>query len=530
MAKAINRYEGWKNKYSFEDCELENEQYGNYLSSYLRSQKKPLVLNLNGTWGTGKTHFLKQIYSDLRFKHGYPVIYIDSWKSDFSNDPLLVIISEMIEQFKELNLGINAADKEDKLFQVVAKYSKKLWNATAVGAGTYASGVTDNSAMIELSKLVMIEDKEAVTIGRNLSENYKNQLSALTDTKKALQHYLECFDKDKRKVFVLVDELDRCRPTYAIEMLETIKHFFSIDNYVFVVATDTKQLSHSIQAVYGSSFDGTEYLSRFFNRSAALPEPDKKLFATLLVKDTALNERAEDMVFLGLPSHTTQDISILLYQVSVMYNLSLRRMEQVFNKFESCVLYELDTERRYYDVRLLIQLIAEYDSLELRPCYDLRKKSKGQHCTVSKQHSESMGVSSTGGLSVEQVIFNKSGSNFKLSDEDELTASDIRRFYSFSWEFVNGFSNDPNVTTIDLKYARDVIQEQLDENGRLRHNNMGADEHKRIGRLNYYKSQINEQIGKDSENELRGLWTRNDYFQAVELSARLTIELSKTNE
>ncbi|MEZ9233682.1 P-loop NTPase fold protein [Vibrio amylolyticus] len=527
MVKEPSRYEQWRYKYSFEGCELDNQQYGNYLSSYLRSQKKPLVLNLNGTWGTGKTHFLKQMYSDLRFKHDYPVIYIDSWKSDFSNDPLLVVISEMIEQFKELNSQINATDKEVELLKVVAKYSKRLWNVAAVGLGTYASQKTENSAMVELSKMVTFEDDEAVTIGKNLTDNYKSQLNALTDTKIALQHYLECFNKDKRKVFVLVDELDRCRPTYAIEMLETIKHFFSLDNYIFVVATDTKQLSHSIQAVYGSSFDGTEYLSRFFNRSAALPEPDKKLFAKLLVKDTALNDRSEDIVFLGIPSHTIDDISSLLYQVGVMYNLSLRRMEQVFNKFESCVLYELDTEARYYDVRLLMQLIAEYDSLELRPCYDLRKKAKGQHCTVPKLLGESMGVNSTGNLLIEQIIFNKSGSDFKFSEGDELTAGDISQFYSLSWEFANGFSNDPSLEAIDLKYASDVIQKKLDEYSRLHHNNMGSDEHKRIGRLNHYKMQVLEQISKNSENGLRGLWTRNDYFQAVELSSRLTNAVSE---
>ncbi|MEZ9473478.1 P-loop NTPase fold protein, partial [Vibrio lentus] len=101
-------------RYSFNKCELNNEEYGTYLSSYLRSQKKPLVLNLNGSWGTGKTHFLKQMYSDLRFTHEYPVIYIDAWKSDFSNDPLLVLISEFIEQFKSLNMNIKATDKEEE--------------------------------------------------------------------------------------------------------------------------------------------------------------------------------------------------------------------------------------------------------------------------------------------------------------------------------------------------------------------------------------------------------------------------------
>ncbi|TON39542.1 hypothetical protein CGH57_24100, partial [Vibrio parahaemolyticus] len=92
-------------------------------------------------------------------------------------------------------------------------------------------------------------------LGKSLTDNYRKQLAAIKDTHVCLSAYAESFPESRRKVFVLVDELDRCRPTYSIEMLETIKHFFSMENYVFVVATDTVALSHSIQAVYGSTFD-----------------------------------------------------------------------------------------------------------------------------------------------------------------------------------------------------------------------------------------------------------------------------------
>ena len=66
--------------------------------------------------------------------------------------------------------------------------------------------------------------------------------------------------------FILIDELDRCRPSYAVEMLETIKHIFDIPRVVFVLATDTEQLQHAVKVIYGSEFDAYTYLSRFFNR------------------------------------------------------------------------------------------------------------------------------------------------------------------------------------------------------------------------------------------------------------------------
>ena len=68
-------------------------------------------------------------------------------------------------------------------------------------------------------------------------------------------------------LFILIDELDRCRPTYAIKLLERVKHMFETDQVVFVIATDTSQLKHSIRATYGGEFDAQTYLQRFFDRT-----------------------------------------------------------------------------------------------------------------------------------------------------------------------------------------------------------------------------------------------------------------------
>jgi predicted KAP-like P-loop ATPase len=80
--------------------------------------------------------------------------------------------------------------------------------------------------------------------------------------------------KLEKPMFVFIDELDRCRPTYAIELLETVKHLFDIPDLIFVIATDTEQLQHSVKSVYGEGFDASRYLYRFFNRSFSLKKPD----------------------------------------------------------------------------------------------------------------------------------------------------------------------------------------------------------------------------------------------------------------
>lgn len=78
--------------------------------------------------------------------------------------------------------------------------------------------------------------------------------------------------------FVFIDELDRCRPSYAVEMLETIKHIFDIKGVVFVIATDTEQLQHTVKAVYGEGFNAKIYLGRFFNSRYSLKAPNLESF------------------------------------------------------------------------------------------------------------------------------------------------------------------------------------------------------------------------------------------------------------
>ena len=82
----------------------------------------------------------------------------------------------------------------------------------------------------------------------------------------------------------MIDELDRCRPSYAVELLEIAKHLFSVDRIVFVLAVNRSELVHSIKALYGSEFDAQGYLGRFFDVDIRLPEPEREEFLEALLR------------------------------------------------------------------------------------------------------------------------------------------------------------------------------------------------------------------------------------------------------
>lgn len=113
-------------------------------------------------------------------------------------------------------------------------------------------------------------------------------------------------------MYVFIDELDRCRPNFAIEVLEVIKHIFDIEGVVFVVATNTNELQHSIKAVYGSGFDANKYLMRFFNRTYELPAPDLIDFLDYLPSFQYIVERIEQ----------TNDLKVINWEGDIFINIA----------------------------------------------------------------------------------------------------------------------------------------------------------------------------------------------------------------
>jgi len=266
-------------KFELPEDVFERAKYHEFLTSYLSSVNTPFVINIDAGWGYGKTYFIKQWINSISNMH--PAIYINAWESDFSNDPLLVLISEVTKGLEEAFPDSKALP--DKVTSIITKsgvFCKAGAPALVKGAAKYImseDGVNGIEEAIADSagKLVEISLKEHSRFKSSI-DKFKVELSSLK----------EVYDENdglSGPLFIFVDELDRCRPTYSVEFLEQIKHIFSAEGIVFIIATDTTQLCHSIGAVYGEKFDSHLYLTRFFDREYVLPAPNYKRFASALL-------------------------------------------------------------------------------------------------------------------------------------------------------------------------------------------------------------------------------------------------------
>ena len=261
---------------------------------------------LNGSWGTGKTTFVRMWQKYLE-NAGYKTAYLNAWKMDFATNPLVSILGEV---------G-SLTGKDRKAFKRVIKILPK---SLRLGIEGFASTYVGQGAIRNLINRHKSFDEDITS--------YCNQKEALQQFRSELQKFIEANCGEKPLVF-FIDELDRCRPDYAVEFLERIKHFFCVDNIVFIISIDKKHLSESVKGHYGSAdIDTDEYLRRFFDIEYDLPVPEIKSFCEYIFKrenlDGVQTDKEKDILL---------DIILMLVQSE---NITLRQVERYISQLKLC--------------------------------------------------------------------------------------------------------------------------------------------------------------------------------------------------
>lgn len=250
----------------FKDDRLGRKDYAEILTGIVETFVGGAVIALNGAWGTGKTTFLK-MWKQHMMNEGFPVIYYNAWEDDICEEPML----SMLRELKELN-------KEDGLDNVFRTGAKVVTGALA-GAFTAAAGVLGEIAKGAVEGgMKQLED----SVYESLKEE-NARMKLMQDFKESLTDYMTIVCNEGKPMVYMVDELDRCNPTFAVKVLERIKHLFDVPNVIFVLSIDKRQLACSVKGFYGSNeIDADEYLRRFIDVDYYLPEPDAELFCDYL--------------------------------------------------------------------------------------------------------------------------------------------------------------------------------------------------------------------------------------------------------
>jgi hypothetical protein len=230
--------------------------------SLLTSDIEVSPLIIDGDWGTGKSEFCHKLINLMKVCHpDHQLIYVDAYKADHVDEPLLTLLAEIM---KLVPKGLQQKSFVKKILPTL-KFGLKAGAKGAVShllKQDFADTVDDFDKVIaQASDKIIDSSVESLLKGHvEASKNLEALQSALTE-----------LAKDK-PITIFVDELDRCRPNYAVAILETIKHVFDVENVQFVLVTNSTQLRASINHCYGSEVDAQRYLDKFVGFSFVLPE------------------------------------------------------------------------------------------------------------------------------------------------------------------------------------------------------------------------------------------------------------------
>lgn len=308
---------------TFNDDLLGLESFAKRLERFIATEndyvESGLVLALTSKFGSGKTTFLRMWKSALENGNNDKplVISLNAWESDYYGDPLFAIISSLVDRL----------EAKGKSASTLINAAKDLgWFVTAMG-GQVVKKMTGIDAA-EAGNLAEKKNKKRQKVVPILSDTfstYQGRKAAMESLKNAIREFVAASEPS---VLFFVDELDRCRPDYAITYLETIKHIFDIKGAVFLIAADREQLENSAKTAFGPDLDFEEYYRKFVHREITLPRISETGYQKLASKyvDYYLQRAGSRHCFMKLEPPRVEDITKLVAALK----LTPRQIQEAF--------------------------------------------------------------------------------------------------------------------------------------------------------------------------------------------------------
>jgi hypothetical protein len=324
----------------FFNCKLGRENNAFVLTQIVESYADGFVLALNNKWGAGKTTFVKMWQQHLINK-GFRTMYFNAWENDFEMEPLVAMLGEL----KKL---IGKADNTSfkSLLEKGATISKRVLPSVAKTLSKRYLGE-------DFADIISNSAEAATDIFEDEVNEYINKKDNLLAFKKELENYVEENNNGNPIVFI-IDELDRCRPDYAVEVLEKVKHFFNVPGIIFILSIDKEQLSYAIQGYYGSDkIDTDEYLRRFIDIEYQLPDADAKTYAKYLFDYYSFGDYFNKRVSGG---DDEEGFRILSENICNVFHYTPRQQDKLFS-FTRIVLRSIHSNTKTSSPDLILLLI-----------------------------------------------------------------------------------------------------------------------------------------------------------------------------
>lgn len=327
-------------------------EFGKRLANLIENAGGNPVIALDAGWGQGKSTFIKMWRGYLEHHRGdkkIRTIYFDAFENDYQKDPFLALASEMYQLISE-----DDEEKQIEFKDKAVKAGKSLVRgALKLTVKTVTAGLIDGSAVDAVEKDL------SNLIADQVDDLVKDKFEHAQQDKKALRAFKEHLSKfaqeqgNGKPIVFIIDELDRCRPDFALELLEQVKHLFSVKGITFLLVTNRVQLEQSIKAKYGDN-DPINYLHKFINVWLTLPRAAEEYNDNgYQYLQYAIKQMSEDS-----RSTSLRECEGVLVDIVQYYQPSFREIERILSYF--AILYNTLGRAQYN---------SDYQYLIAMACY-----------------------------------------------------------------------------------------------------------------------------------------------------------------
>lgn len=276
------------------------------LTMIVSENRKNCCFAIEGDWGSGKSFVLEKIQEDLdkekaKGRDRFFTVRYDCWEYDYYEEPVVAIISVL-------------KDVLDSYLNLIPEGAKSFLLDTAKNMITKAGvGILKSKLGVDIG--------ECIGESKNDAELY-DQYFGFREAIETVRNGIKEIAKDQT-VVIIVDELDRCLPTYAIKVLERIHHIFNeLENVVVIIAMEKKQIENSLHQIYGEGMDVDQYLKKFIS------------FSVKLDNGSARNFIAKYPSFMDMFDIQEND-EMESFLRTITSGLDIRTQEKIFEKAEN---------------------------------------------------------------------------------------------------------------------------------------------------------------------------------------------------
>lgn len=331
-------------KNSFKEDKLQRKELAKRYMAFLNKLEGNHTIALDAPWGSGKTKFIEFLTEELKENKEVFFTY-NAWENDYTEEPLLSLMSEFFAIFpagyknrKTLKeTSINVISNTGKIgITALAKFiinDETIKDIEDEGVKKAVESIINDSSKLTADKLFKTINKGKKS-RKQFTENLKESIVSIIK------------EKNKKCFYIIIDELDRCNPSFSIKLLENIKHLFEIEEIIFIIAVDKTQLAESIKAIYGNGFDSNTYLHRFFDIDLHLPQKRLEEF---------IENKMEEILNLSMSSEFQE----LIERLIVALNITLRDFERIFYEVLLLQTFSIkkDEKEQY---KIIVLLILKY--------------------------------------------------------------------------------------------------------------------------------------------------------------------------